>query len=179
MLQIVKVLRKSAVRNGAQRNAERLICSGSAEPVGVHDLELAEHFAPVSERHRPLLRYLIGRKIQRFQKSRIAWKDAPLLVKTAIAAVQAFYRIGSVYKFSDLCRELENRRNDIPVGVLALHCIWIFLLPLFGAAFNCFCAAFSDLMAVCIYCGPISRSCKACSRFKSPLVVIPQVSYIV
>ena len=68
MLQIVKVLRKSAVRNGVQRNAERLICSGSAEPVGVHDLELAEHFAPVSERHRPLLRYLIGRKIYKIAR---------------------------------------------------------------------------------------------------------------
>ena len=65
-LQIVKVLRKSAVRNGAQRNAERLICGGSTEPVGVHDLKLAEHFTPVSEWHRPLLRDLRCRKIQRF-----------------------------------------------------------------------------------------------------------------
>ena len=57
---------KSAVRNGAKRNAERLICGGSTEPVGVHDLKLAEYLAPVSQRHSPFLCYLIGRKIQCF-----------------------------------------------------------------------------------------------------------------
>ena len=39
-------------------------CAGSAQPVGVHDLQLAKNSAPVSQRHRPLLCNLVGCQIQ-------------------------------------------------------------------------------------------------------------------
>ncbi len=38
--------------------------AGSAQPVGVHDLQLAKNSAPVSQRHRPLLCNLVGCQIQ-------------------------------------------------------------------------------------------------------------------
>ena len=39
-------------------------CAGSAQPVGVHDLQLAKNSAPVSQRHRPLLCNLVSCQIQ-------------------------------------------------------------------------------------------------------------------
>lgn len=39
-------------------------CAGSAQSVGVHDLQLAKNSAPVSQRHRPLLCNLVGCQIQ-------------------------------------------------------------------------------------------------------------------
>ncbi len=100
-LHVVKVLPKSAGQNGAQRNEDRLICGDSTEPVGIHDLKLAEHLAPVPERHSPLLCYLIGRKIQCLQKSRITRKDASLLVQAAVAAVQTFDCVSGVDNLPD------------------------------------------------------------------------------
>ena len=38
--------------------------AGSAQPVGVHDLQLVKNSAPVSQRHRPLLCNLVGCQIQ-------------------------------------------------------------------------------------------------------------------
>ena len=38
--------------------------AGSAQSVGVHDLQLAKNSAPVSQRHRPLLCNLVGCQIQ-------------------------------------------------------------------------------------------------------------------
>ena len=48
ILKFVKVLWISACWNGAQRNEIRLISGASAEPVGIHDLQFAQDFAPVS-----------------------------------------------------------------------------------------------------------------------------------
>ena len=78
------------------RNGIRLISGGSAEPVRVHDLQLAEHPAPVSQRHSPLLGDLMRCKIQSLQERCIARKYASLLIQTAIAAVKALDGIGGV-----------------------------------------------------------------------------------
>ena len=82
-------------------------CAGSAQPVGVHDLQLAKNSAPVSQRHSPLLCNLVGCQIQSLKKGRIAGKHASLFVQTAIAAVKAFDRIGSVNDLSHISGKLE------------------------------------------------------------------------
>ena len=42
----------------------RLISGASVQPVWIHDLKLAQDFAPVSQRHSPFLGYLMRRQIQ-------------------------------------------------------------------------------------------------------------------
>ena len=102
ILQFVKVLWISACWNGAQRNGIRLISSASVEPVGIHDLEFAQDFAPVSQRYCPFLSYLMRCKIQSLQERCIARKYASLLVQSAIAAVKALDGIGGINDLSDI-----------------------------------------------------------------------------
>ncbi len=84
------------------RNGIRLIADGSAEPIGIHDLQLTEHPAPVSQRHSPLLGYLMRCQIQCLQERRIARKYTSLLVKTAIAAVKALDGVSGINDLSDI-----------------------------------------------------------------------------
>ena len=92
----------SACWNGAQRNGIRLISGGSAEPVEIHDLQLAQDFAPVSQWHSPFLGYLMSSQIQSLQQRCIARKYAPLFVQTAIAAVKALNSIGGINDLSNV-----------------------------------------------------------------------------
>ncbi len=124
------------------RNGIRLIAGGSAEPVGIHDLQLAQHPAPVSQRHNPLLGDLMRCQIQRLQKRCIARKYAPLLIQTTVAAVQTLDGISGVDHLSDISRELEDRRYQVPILVPALHGVGIAALPFFGNTVESFQSSF-------------------------------------
>ncbi len=93
--------------------------------IWIHDLKLAQDFAPVSQRHSPFLGYLMRRQIQSLQERCIARKYTPLLVQTAIAAVKALNSVGGINDLSDVGRELKNRRYYVPVLVPALHSVGI------------------------------------------------------
>ena len=92
------------------RNGIRLISGGSAEPVRVHDLQLAEHPAPVSQRHSPLLGNLMRCKIQSLQERCIARKYASLLIQTAILvfATPIYY-----YEMSGVLKTMLDRANPL------------------------------------------------------------------
>ena len=109
----------------------RRTSGGSAEPVGVHDLQLAQDFTPVSQRHSPFFGNLMRCKIQSLQERCIARKYTSLLIQTAIAAVKALNGVGGVNDLPDVGGELKNWRYYVPVLVPTLHSIGIIVFPFF------------------------------------------------
>lgn len=101
------------------------------QSVWIHNFKFAKHPATVSQRHSPLLCYLVGRQIQSLQKCRIAGKYTPLLVQTAIAAVKAFNGVGGVNGLSYLCGKFEDRRYHIPIFCTSSSLRWDNRPPIF------------------------------------------------
>ena len=96
-----------------QRNGLRLISCGSAEPVGVHDLQLAQDFTPVSQRNSPFFGNLMRCKMQSLQERCIARKYTSLLIQTAIAAVKALNSVGGVNDLPDVGGTAGSARQSV------------------------------------------------------------------
>ena len=97
------------------------------EPVFVHDRQLAVHLPPVPDRHAPFLCGFERGQVQGLQKRLIAREDAPLAIQLAVCGVQALDRVRRVDDGPHVCGKLEDRRDDVPVALPALHGVRIFL----------------------------------------------------
>ena len=75
----------------------------SSEPFSVKDYQLIQYLIPVPVSLRPLFDYVLAGKIQHLFQCRIAWEYAFRFRDFPILAVQSFYDIPLMIKFSPCC----------------------------------------------------------------------------